>query len=191
MNSFFSYSLLICLCLRWAAKCLRWLKLSYLKETVNNKNDQITTKDKYNSKSFFCAKSLVLTSGLLTCLQLLQVVATNLHIATVLLQTSGKRSGICITSLGLILVVIGLGNLLLLNWSRRRPAEHSCNTCTQGVANSRTNSNTGSGGSHVGEKARAPLLLGLWVGCRGSRRVVGPFWCCSSVSRSTLRSDRG
>lgn len=124
----------------------------------------------------------------MTSLQLLQVVTTNLHVATILLQTSSEGSGISITGLGLLLVLLSLSDLLLFNWSRGRTTEHTGDTSTQSVTDSRTNGYTSSGGGHVGEKARA-LLGGLWVSHRWWVVRLSWGWSSCGVSRSALRSN--
>lgn len=104
--------------------------------------------------------SLVLTSSLLTSLQLLEVEVTDLHVTVVLSETSGEVSGVNVTS-NTLLLSWGSG---LFHWSWGGGAtEHRCDTSTNCVTDSRTDSDTGSGGSHVSEETWLLWLLGLWV----------------------------
>lgn len=130
---------------------------------------------------------LVLTSSLLTSLQLLQVVVTHLHVATVLLQTSGERSGVNLTRSALFLVCLLLGHLLGLNWSSRRAAEHRRDACTQSVTNGGSNSHSGGCGGHLTKQTWTLLSLGLGLWARDGRWVLGG-WSGSGVSGSRLGS---
>lgn len=100
---------------------------------------------------------LVLTSSLLTSLQLLEVEVTDLHVTVVLRKTSSEVSGVNITgNTTLLLESLGLDLSWssVVNWGSwgGGATKHGGDTGTEGVTNSRTNSDTGSGGSHVSEE---------------------------------------
>lgn len=136
---------------------------------------------------------LITTSSLLACLQLLQVVVANLHVAVVLLQTSSEGSGVNLARSTLLLLVALLlsSQLLRLNWSSRggRAAKHGSDTGTQGVTDGGTDSDTGSSRSHLAKQTWA-LLLGLGMRHRGWMWVWSSWSVrsCSGMSGSRLRS---
>lgn len=138
--------------------------------------------------------SLVLTGSLLTCLQLLQVVVTDLHVAVVVAQTSGEVSSINVAGSSTLLL-LGLDGLLLDSLllllvnllGRGGTTKHTSDTGTNGVTNGRTNSNTGSGGGHLCKHTWLLRLLLNWLRVGGWlvwRSLV--LWNSSRVSRSAL-----
>lgn len=134
---------------------------------------------------------LVTTGSLLACLQLLQVELANQHVAAVLLQASGERSGVSLTASALLLErLLLLGrNLLLWRLSRcRRAAKHGADSSTESVANSGTNCNASRSGGHLPKQTWTLLGLGWWV--RHSRGLVMRSRRSSrGVSGSGLRSN--
>lgn len=145
-------------------------KISFSDEKISNIKD-----DNYNSDcqlfnpldhAMLCTY-LVTTRGLLASSQLLQVEVTHLHVAVVLLQTSGEGSGVSITGSTLLLVVVLLlsSQVLLrsLSWGRRA-TKHGGDSSTQSVTNGRANSDTSSGGSHLAEETWALRLVTLRLG---------------------------
>lgn len=134
---------------------------------------------------------LVETSGFLTCLQLLQVVVTDLHVTIVFRQTLGEASGIGITlclALELLLALLGTNLLVDRSGGFRGTTKHRGDTGTHGVTNGGTNGNTGGGRGHLGEHTWLSLLSSsLWV---GSWVVwgLGVRWSSGGVGRSRLGS---
>ena len=129
--------------------------------------------------------TLILSRSFLTRLQLLQVKITNLHVSTIVFQTSGKVSGISITVFRLFLVSLLL-RLFILSRGSRTSSKHTGDTSTEGVTNGRTNGYTGRSRSHLSEQTWRP---------RAGLRLCGGCWIVrsrgSGVSRSPLRGSWG
>lgn len=96
---------------------------------------------------------LIVTRGFLTSLQLLQVKVADLHVTSVVSQTTGESGRIGFASTSLLLVILLLllrGDLLLdgLRWGRGT-AKHASDTSPKGVADGRTDGNAGCSRSHL------------------------------------------
>ncbi|KAH3666114.1 hypothetical protein OGAPHI_004303 [Ogataea philodendri] len=105
-------------------------------------------------------------------LELLQIEVAGLEVTVGLFQTSGEVSSVSITSWRLLLVLLlswsGLDLLLLVLGWLRRGSKHTRDSGTDGVSDSRTDSDTSGGGGHLREQTWL-LLLGLH---RAAVRVV-------------------
>jgi len=128
--------------------------------------------------------SLVLARRLLACFQLIQVPSADSQAALILIHALAERADLALARARRHVCSIAIGLLSrcgLLCWRFSGGGGPAAEEASHGVADGRSDGDTGSGAGHLTEQSRALALLGL------RRRCLLRRWVCGSACLTCRR----